>query len=106
MACLEATSGTRKEHKEAKCYTVAFRCKQKQIFPANFGLRKDEINFVVSDDMGNKLLDLRDSEFFARLYCRIRYNNPEFNTFPMAVIYKIEFYEDAAFQGQPKVTVE
>lgn len=98
--------GNTKRDKEAKCYTVAFQCQKKQMFPANFGLRKDEINFVVSDDMGNKLLDLRDSEFFARIYCRIRYGNPDSNTFPMAVIYKIEFYEDATFKGQPKVTVE
>ncbi len=98
--------GNMKRDKAAKCYTVAFQCQKKQIFSANFGLRKDEINFVVSDDMGNKLLDLRDSEFFARIHCRIRYGNPDYNTFPMAVIYKIEFYEDATFKGQPKATVE
>lgn len=98
--------GNMKRDKEAKCYTVAFQCQKKPIFPANFGLRKDEINIVVSDDIGNKLLDLRDSEFFARIHCRIRYGNPDSSTFPMVVIYKIEFYEDATFNGQPKVTVE
>jgi hypothetical protein len=95
-----------KRDKAAKCSTVAFRCQQKQIFPSAFGLRKDEINFVVSDNLGSKLLDLRDSEFFARIYCRIRYGNPDDNTFPMAVIYKVEFYEDATFKGRPKVTVK
>ena len=42
----------------------------------------------------------------ARVYCRIRYGDPDSDTFPQAVIYKIDFYDDATFKGAPKFTVE
>ncbi|QJW94756.1 GYF domain-containing protein [Frigoriglobus tundricola] len=97
--------GNLRPQKEPKGYSIAFRCRDTPVAAVARPV-KDRLTFVVSDSLGTKLLDLKDGESHARVYCRIRYGDPDTDAFPQAVVYKIDFYADATHQGAPKFTVE
>jgi hypothetical protein len=90
---------------ESMWYSVAFGCRDKRV-PAFVRPVKYRLQFVVPDGLAAKLLDREDGESFARVFCRIRYADPDADAFPTAVIYKIEFYDNDAFKGVPKFTAE
>jgi hypothetical protein len=99
--------GNLRLQKESACYSVTFSC-QNKLVPAVAQRIKDRLTFVVSDALGTKLLEMKDGESPARIYCRLQYGDPEAEQFPLAVIYKIEFFSAGAgkFAGVPKLTVE
>ncbi len=97
--------GNLRPQKEPKSYSVAFRCQDTPVAAVTRPV-KDRLTFVVAGSLGTKLLDLKDGEFRARVYCHIRYGDPDSDAFPQAVVYKIDFYEDATFHGAPKFTLE
>lgn len=96
--------GNMKRLRKDKLYTVAFTCDRTHS-RASGRLDKEEISLVVSEEMGEQLLYLKQGEFDARVYCRVRFRSPDDKTYPVGFIYRIEFFEGPSRNERPKIKI-
>ncbi len=99
-----AASGNLKREKDLGWYTLAFQSQGKSVAAAG-ALDKDRMSFVVAEDVGSQLMEMKEAIHPARIYCQVRFAKPDSKTYPIAFVFRLEFFEASASRVTPKSVV-